>query len=165
MPTDLKSAFALPENTVAGRGEGGSELSVQECAAFGGWRLLLVGADPRSWFELWRAGRVWSGEHSVAYDHPIGQFPTVAASDKVEWRRGDDGFWRALIFRVEAGKPEDAPGKVARLFVVRLAGEDACFLGKAATNEEARALADGPSSCQDAKNRVRGGTSPRAAPP
>jgi hypothetical protein len=123
------------------------DLGVQECPAPDGWRLLFVSSDPHSWLELRRGTLVWSAEDAVVYDLPIGLMPNVGGASVVEWRRNAAGEPSALIFRVVAQDRKDAGRSVSRLLVVRLDPPGPCLLGRAATNEAARALADGPGVC------------------
>lgn len=136
-PAEIEAAFAA------------KDLGVQECPAPEGWRLLFVASDANSWIELRKNGLVWSGEQAVVYEYPIGLFPNVGGVPVVEWRHDSLGRPAALIFRVMAQDPADAQTPVSRLFVVRLEAEAgrACLLGRVATNEAARALADGPEGC------------------
>jgi hypothetical protein len=141
-PGDCKEPPPAIREEFAARG-----LGVQECLAPDGWRLLFVSSDARSWLELRRGDVIWSAEEAVVYDHALGLFPNVAGSPVVEWRRDAQGRARALIFRVVGQDPDDPDRRVSRLFVVRLASERPCVIGRVATNEEARALADEPAGC------------------
>ena len=123
------------------------DLGVQQCPAPDGWRLLLVSSDANTWIDLVGPGVTWSGERPIAYDSPIGNFPSVGGSPTVEWRRDRSGRLTALIFRVSAQDPETLNTGRSRLYVVRLQTSAACVIGRAATNEEARKLADGASGC------------------
>lgn len=125
----------------------GRDLGVQECPAPDGWRLLYVSSDTSSWLELRRGEVAWSAEEAVVYGQAFGQFPNVAGSPVVEWRRDASGLSGALIFRVVARNPDDPDRRLSRLFVVRLALDGPCVLGQVATNGEARRLADGPATC------------------
>ncbi|UEM19031.1 hypothetical protein JL100_018260 [Skermanella mucosa] len=121
------------------------DLGVELCATRQGIDLLLVSSDRSSWLDVARGGRIWTTEDAVVYDAPVGDFPNLGA-DQVEWRLFPGGRPGALIFRV-AGQSEDA--RRTRLYVVRLEEDAACLLGRAVTNEEARALADGPRTCDE----------------
>jgi hypothetical protein len=134
-PADLTPSFAA------------RQLGVQECPAVGDWRLLLVSSQENTWIELRAPGVSWSGEQSIVYDSPIGLFPSVGASPRVEWRLDARGVPTALIVRVGATSRADARTRVGRLFVVRLQSDHACVIGRVTTNRQARALADGPARC------------------
>jgi hypothetical protein len=123
------------------------DLGVQECPAPAGWHLLFVASQANSWLELRRQDFGWSGEHAIVYETPIGLFPNVGGSPRVEWRRDAHGRPHALIFRVVAQDPANPAQRVSRLFVVRLGQEGACVIGRVTTNEAARKLADSPVLC------------------
>ena len=134
-PADLRASFAA------------RQLGVQECRSVDGWRLLLVASQENTWVELRSSEITWSGEQAMVYDLPIGLFPTIGASPRVEWRLNVRGVPTALIFRVAATSRADQKSRVSRLFVVRLEQDRACLVGRVKTNAEARALADGPARC------------------
>jgi hypothetical protein len=136
-----------PPLTVAQRFED-NDLGVQECGAPAGWRLFFVSSQSNSWFEVHGPDVVWSAERDVVYDDPIGLFPNVGSVPVVEWRRDGDGRIRALVFRVIAQDRHDPARRLSRLFVVRLAPTPPCLVGRVATNDAARALADTPARCQ-----------------
>ncbi|UEM01690.1 hypothetical protein JL101_016965 [Skermanella rosea] len=121
------------------------DLGVEICGTRSGIDLLLVSSDRSSWLDVVRGDRIWTTEDAVVYERPVGNFPNVGAG-KVEWRLAPDGRPGALIFRV-AGEAEGA--RRSLLFVVRLEADAACLLGRVATNEEARTLADGPGTCDE----------------
>jgi hypothetical protein len=127
------------------------DLGVQECPAPPGWQLLFIASDANSWLEVRRDDFRWSAEDPVVYDQPIGLFPNVGGASVVEWRQDDQGRPHALIFRVAAQDPDDPADRVSRLFVVRIAQDDACLIGSVATNEAARALADSSALCPGPK--------------
>lgn len=139
-----------PPEIVAEFREG--DLGVQQCPAPDGWRLLFVASHANSWLELRRDDFRWSSEEAVVYDRPIGLFPNVGGSPVVEWRRNARGTVDALIFRVTAQDPGNPVKHVSRLFVVRLGGGP-CVIGRVITNEAARRLADGPTTCGASKER------------
>lgn len=144
-PVDRKSC-TTPAALRKEFGERG--LGVQECPGRGGWRLLVVASDANTWIEL-RSRRVtWSGEEATVYDRPIGQFSSVASSSQAEWRIDARGEPKAVIIRLAAQNPRDSRSRVSRLLVVRLERERACVIGRAATNVEARRLADGTATCR-----------------
>jgi hypothetical protein len=125
-------------------------VTAQRCPGIGGWRVFVVASDANSWLELRSEKVEWSSETAVVYDSPIGLFPSAGASPRIEWRRPPQGTPTALIFRVSAQDPTDTAKRVSRLFVVRLEPARACVIGRVATNDEARALADGPTGCATA---------------
>ncbi|WP_192498992.1 hypothetical protein [Skermanella pratensis] len=121
------------------------DLGVELCGAPPGIDLLLVSSDRSSWLDIARGDRIWTTEDAVVYDRPVGDFPNIGA-EKVEWRLAPGSQPGALIFRV-AGEAEGA--RRTLLFVARIESDAACLLGRVATNEEARALADGPGTCDE----------------
>jgi hypothetical protein len=123
------------------------DLGVQTCPAPPGWQLLFIASDANSWLEVRRDDFRWSAEDPVVYDQPIGLFPNVDGAAVVEWRQDDQGRPHALIFRAVAQDPDDPAARVSRLFVVRIAQDNACLIGRVTTNEAARALADGSAMC------------------
>jgi hypothetical protein len=123
------------------------DLGVQECRALPGWRLLLVASDANTWLELRGPGVTWSAEQAIVYESPIGLFPSVDGAGVVEWRRPPNGEPTALIFRVTAQDRENPTAHRSQLFVARIESSRACLLGRVATNEEARALADSGTAC------------------
>jgi hypothetical protein len=134
-PADLRATFAA------------RQLGVQACRGVGDWRVLLVASQENTWIELRSSTVMWSGEQAIVYDAPIGMFPTVGSSPRVEWRVDRRGVPTALIVRVSATSRTDQKTRVSRLFVVRLEQDRACVVGRVRTNDEARALADGPTRC------------------
>jgi hypothetical protein len=134
-PADLAKSFA------------DRNLGVQQCPAVGPWRLLLVSSQENTWIELRAPAVSWSAEQAIVYESPIGLFPTVGASPRIEWRLRAGGVPTALIVRVVATSRADAKTRVGRLLVIRLEPNRACVIGKVATNQQARALADGAARC------------------
>jgi len=123
------------------------DLGVQQCPAPSGLRLLLVASDANTWIDLAGPGVTWSGERPIVYESPIGNFPSVGASQTVEWRRDGRGQPTALIFQVTAQDRDTLQAHRSILYVVRVQQDRACVIGRAATNEEARALADSSKVC------------------
>ena len=123
-------------------------LGVQECPAPTGYRLFLVSSDARSWVDVRStgSGTTWSGEHSVVYDSPIGNFPNVAGNT-VEWRL-ESGRAKALIFKVVAQGRAEPSQTLSALYVVALGSERIWLAGHVATIGEARLLADSGASGQ-----------------
>jgi hypothetical protein len=124
------------------------DLGVQQCPSLEGWRLLLVASDANTWLEVRGPSVTWSAEQAVVYDSRIGLFPSVGGSETVEWRRVAGGDPVALIFRVTAQDPENPETHRVAFFVARLERDRACVLGRAATGEEARSLADTAQGCE-----------------
>lgn len=124
------------------------DLGVQQCPAPTGWRLLLVSSDANTWIDITGPGVTWSGERPIVYESPIGNFPSVGAPPTVEWRRDNTGRLTTLIFRVTAQDRETLQTGRSVLYIVRLQKDSACVIGRAATNEEARKLADGTTACR-----------------
>jgi hypothetical protein len=123
------------------------DLGVQQCPAPNGLRLLVVASDANTWIDLAGPGVTWSGERPIVYESPIGNFPSVDASQSVEWRRDGRDQPTALIFRVTAQDRDTLQTNRSILYVVRLQPDRTCVIGRAATNEEARTLADSSNPC------------------
>jgi len=141
----------MPEPAVASLYKGAG-VGVEECPAPAGYRLFLVSSDARSWLDLGRDGSIWTTEEPVAYGDAPGLFPNVAGST-VAWRLGPGGAPRALIFRVLArdpAQPEGTRGEATlmRRIVIGLGDDRPCLIGVAASEEDARALADRRASCK-----------------
>jgi hypothetical protein len=124
-----------------------SELGVQQCGGVEGWRVLYVSSDANSWIELRSASTAWSAEDAVIYERPIGLFPGVSSETPLEWRVDPRRGPTALLFTVNAQNKDDAAGRVSEIYVVRIAGEKACLIGREASTSAARTLADGPEAC------------------
>jgi len=107
-----------------------------------------VSSESNAWIELRRGAASWSSEEAVVYESPIGQFPAAGGAGRVEWRLTEGGTAVALIFRVTARMDDDPQRSRSRLFVVHLEPSRACLLGRAVTNQQARALADAPATCE-----------------
>jgi hypothetical protein len=122
-------------------------LGVEECHGVGGWRVLVVASNENTWIE-WRSATVtWSSEQAIVYDRPLGQFPTVGANPRLEWRVDSRGEPHAVIVRVTARDPENPARRLARLLVVALSPNRVCVAGTATTNVAARRLADRRHDC------------------
>jgi hypothetical protein len=122
-------------------------LGVQQCPAPAGWRLLLAASDENTWIDLAGPDVTWSGEKAIVYESPIGNFPSVGDPGTIEWRRDGRARPVALIFRVTAQDRDALEKRRSILYVVRLQSIAACVIGRAATNEEARRLADSDAGC------------------
>ena len=124
-----------------------SDLGVQQCGGVDGWRVLYVSSDAHSWIELRSASTAWSAEDAVIYERPIGLFPGVSSETPLEWRVDPSRGPTALLVTVTAQNKDDAEGRVSEIYVVRIAGEKACLIGREASTSAARSLADGPAAC------------------
>jgi hypothetical protein len=140
-PKDCIEIAKTPENA-----EG--DIYEAECASYGGYRLRIGGGDLRYHPTLQFGGAPIHLGLSGSF-HDMG-------SENVEWhysatREPDGGGaleWRGFIFRLKVSNPEGGKDKSV-LYVVRLDGARSCLLGTAATNDEARALAQNlDASCQ-----------------
>lgn len=124
-------------------------LTVQECAAVNGWRLLVASSDERSWIDIGRGPSVWSTEREVVYKNDFGSFPNIGGA-VAEWGVTAGGAPSYLIFRIAAQSPvtEGTTHRLSRLFVIDLKGQEPTFCGITKTNEEARALATRKGDCR-----------------
>jgi hypothetical protein len=121
-------------------------LGVQQCPAPDGWRLLLVASDENTWVDLVGPGVTWSGERPIVYESPIGNFPSVGVPPTAEWRR-NGGRITALIVGVTAQNRETFQTDRSARYVIRLGANEACVIGRAASAEEARTIADSSKGC------------------
>jgi hypothetical protein len=119
---------------------------VQQCPAPDGWRLLLVASDENTWVDLVGPGVTWSGERPIVYESPIGNFPSVGVPPTAEWRR-NGGRITALIVGVTAQNRETFQTDRSARYVIRLGANEACVIGRAASAEEARTIADSSKGC------------------
>jgi hypothetical protein len=123
-------------------------VSGQQCPGIQGWQVFVVSSDANAWLELHAAGRNWSFEEPIVYDQPIGLFPNVDGDAALEWRIDTRRGPMAAIVTVGAQSEDDIERRVSRLFVIRLDGtRNACVIGREATIDEARVLADGDTGC------------------
>jgi hypothetical protein len=129
------------------------DLGVEECRAPRDWRLLLVASDANSWIDITGPGVTWSGERPIVYESPVGNFPNVDSSPPVEWRLDASNRPAAVIFRVTAQDPKNPDAHLSRFYVVRLTDRAGCVVGRVATVEEARTLAESSPSCPDSRPR------------
>lgn len=121
-------------------------LTAEECKAADGWRLFVVSSDERSWLELARDRTLWSSEEQVVNRNEFGNFPNIG-SEKVEWQMTKTNSPASLIFRITAQDPANINKNLSRLFVIGIRDNTPHFCGAVKTNKEARALAEGTSSC------------------
>lgn len=135
-----------PPNEIAERYEQ-RDLGVQQCPAPDDWRLLLVSSDENTWVDLIGPGVTWSSERPIVYESPIGNFPSVGVPPTVEWRRDTRGRIAAVILGVTAQNRDTFETDRSALYVVRLQASAACLIGRAASADEARALADSAKGC------------------
>ncbi|HPI39241.1 MAG TPA: hypothetical protein PLJ21_00450 [Pseudobdellovibrionaceae bacterium] len=121
------------------------DFSTKECKAFGGYTLRESGGDLRYGPELSFQGTAINLQRPSAF-HSMG-------SQKIEWvydlEKNKEGFgeihFKALIYRLSVANI-DSNGENTKdksvLFVVRLAGEKSCLIGRVLTNKDARDLAN-----------------------
>ncbi len=145
--TSIRDGDCMPPAKEIAAPYAARDLGVRQCPAPDGWRLLLVSSDANTWIDLAGPGVTWSGERAIVYESPVGNFPSVGGSRAVEWRRDGRRQPTALIFRVTGQDPETLRTHRSMLYVVRVRPDGACLLGRAATNEEARRLADSGKGC------------------
>ncbi|MGF1656278.1 MAG: hypothetical protein ACFCU3_04780 [Verrucomicrobiales bacterium] len=117
------------------------------CPGYGGYELIFEGGDARSWLNV-KYGSTISDLRRVTMDAAEGTFPQKA-NDVVEWRgivRDETFVPYAIIYRVEAGKPESETDETfTKLLVIELNKGNANLLGTLSgenEGEQARALAD-----------------------
>ena len=122
-------------------------LGVQQCPGAGGWIVLFVSSDERSWLELRRDGRRWSAEDDIVYRSPIGLFPGIDEAFPLEWRGSRRTGAEAVIARVTAQASDDPTARVEAFYVIGLRGPSPCVLGRETTLATARTLADGERRC------------------
>jgi hypothetical protein len=137
------------------------DLGVEECPAPSPYRLFVVSSDTRSWVDLVRNNVIWSTEERIVYAQDVlalGHFPNVGGSDMAEWRLNKKGEPVAVIVRLRLVDPAQIASEgatVSRLVVIGLSEDAACDLGLAASNEEARQLADAaPATCAASLPRI-----------
>jgi hypothetical protein len=123
------------------------DLGVQQCPAPDDWRLFLVSSNENTWVDLIGPGVTWSAERPIVYESPIGNFPSVGVPPTVEWRRDSSGRVAAIILGVTAQNRETFETDRSAFYVVRLQPAAVCVIGRPATAEEARTLADSPKGC------------------
>lgn len=121
---------------------------VQECPGLAGYQLFVKGGDARSWLELAHSGHPFPFAPWDLGDAIQGLFPYVKGT-VAEWRysiAGDESnpvlVPHALIYRMAFQDINDETKEIDQLVVLRLANEQACFLGATSNNESARELAD-----------------------
>ncbi len=145
--TSIRESDCRPPAAAIAAPFDGKALGVQQCPGASGWDVLVVSSDANSWIELRSGTTSWSAEDAIVYDMPIGLFPNVPGDAPLEWRSAG-GDLRALLFTVSAQDPADAETRLRRVFVVRFAADGpACLLGRTSPIDDARALADGDSTC------------------
>lgn len=117
------------------------DAGVFRCKGAGGYAVYVVEDDPRSFLVLERGKKLFSLEKPMVETFTLGDFPNVSGTAKAEWRVDASGKPVALIVRVAYRKPDN--GKAAStLLVFDLRGDAPALVGSAATNEDARSLAD-----------------------
>ncbi len=115
------------------------------CTGLGGYQLLHLGGDDRSWIDLRYNGKS-TDLYGPTMEAAPGGFPHKA-NDVVEWRgvvRGDHFTPYALIYRI-AGTNEETQRTKTRLLVIKLDAERSAIIGRAEGAEEdakAKRIAD-----------------------
>jgi len=110
---------------------------ISQCPGVGGWALIVVEQEPRSFIVLDNGERAYSLESDIL---DVGDFPNVTATKLAEWRLDAQGRPVALIFRVSYMR-----GNAAKtiLMVQDLRIMPPALIGTTTSNEKARRLADG----------------------
>lgn len=115
-----------------------------ECPGREGYRIFHIGGDSRSWIVIKSGEETLLDLYNDVMRNEPGAFPYV--SGKVaEWRYKGE-LLRALIFRI-AGSDLETQKLKSKLIVVRFAAKQACMIGVAISNEEAREIADSSKAC------------------
>jgi hypothetical protein len=115
------------------------------CKGLGGYELIFLGADARSWINV-KYGRAVADLRNATFELSPGTFPNKA-NDVVEWRgvkRGGEFVPYALIYRLEGGNDETRKLK-SRLIVIRLNKGESAVVGYAEGKDEdaeAKRIAD-----------------------
>ncbi len=131
-----------------GKARGGDDegnSSREECRGFGGYSVLVVGDDDRSWIEV-KYGNTISNLYEGTMAAAPGTFPNKA-NDTVEWRgvRRDGALQPyAIIYRL-SGTDDSGTKRRTRLVVIKLNRGRSSVVGFAeGAGEDARAkrLAD-----------------------
>jgi hypothetical protein len=123
-------------------------VSGQQCPGIQGWQVFVVSSDANAWLELHAAGRSWSFEEPIVYEEPIGLFPNVDGDTDLEWRVDSRRGPVAVIVTIGAQHADETDRRVSRYFVIRLDGtRNACVIGREATIDAARSIADGETPC------------------
>lgn len=142
-PLELGDCFLLNASNWYGTGDIGPGFFSQECPALRGYKVIVHAGDLRSWLVLERADEEFVFRSNV-WEALGGAFPYISGS-LLEWRFlwSDDLSTQlvALIYRMTRQNPETFEDTSA-LVVLRMTGASPCLLGIAASNVEARALAD-----------------------
>ena len=146
-PTSEYTSTASENCRKFGKSKGGDEdggSSKEECRGFGGYTVLVVGDDDRSWIEV-KYGATISDLYEGTMEAAPGSFPNKA-NNTAEWRGvRRDGAFRpyALIYRLSG--TNDAGKSRTRLIVIKLNRGRSSVIGFAeGAGEDARAkrLAD-----------------------
>ena len=144
--TSLDAAACKPLPP-ADRARFDADVGVQECEGVDGWRVFLVSSDERSWLQFERGGMTWSAEQAIVYDEPIGLFPGVDDAAGLQWRVTSRGAAVAVIVPVTAQRDVETTARASQRLIVRLGASGICLLGRAESDREAVAVADGPGRC------------------
>lgn len=125
--------------------EGMSEGFEGVFAGLGGYQLIHLAGDERSWINIRYHGKT-ADLYTATMEAGLGSFPRKA-NDVVEWRgvvNGDRFTPYAIIYRLEANDEETQRTKTC-LIVIKLDGANSKIIGHAqGANEdaEAKAIAD-----------------------
>ncbi|CAK0763268.1 DUF2846 domain-containing protein [Azospirillaceae bacterium] len=128
--------------------EGGGAIS--ECPARNGFRIFAAADDARSWMIV-QKGAVKVDLYDTFARYAPGDFPALAGTP-LEWRYGRSNNQPiALIFRISGNDPRTDKTKTT-LLVMRVSSDSQgrlkiCALGATTSNNESRAMADGPQNC------------------
>lgn len=115
-----------------------------ECSGREGYRIFHIGGDSRSWIVIKSGEETLIDLYSDVMRNQPGAFPFV--SGKVaEWRYKGESLI-ALIFRI-AGSDLETQKLKSKLIIVRFDAKQACMIGVAISNEEAREIADSSKAC------------------
>lgn len=115
-----------------------------ECPGGDGYRVFHTGGDSRSWIVIKSGEETVIDLYNDVMRNQPGAFPFV--SGKVaEWRYKGESLI-ALIFRI-AGSDLETHKLKSKLMVVRFDVKQACVIGVATSNEEARVIADSKKAC------------------
>lgn len=113
---------------------------VFRCKGAAGYTVYVVEDDPRSFLVLERGRKVFSLEKPMVDDFALGDFPNVSGAKKAEWRIAS-GKAVAVILRVAYQKQKNGR-EASTLLAFDLRGDAPALIGAAASNDEARKLAD-----------------------
>lgn len=136
--TTLQECAQLQSYSVDGQSyEAAGSTYISQCPGRGGWALIVVEQEPRSFIVLDNGERAYSLEADML---DVGDFPNVTATKLAEWRLDSQGRPVALIFQVSY-----MSGNAAKtmLMVQDLRIMPPALIGTTTSNVKARKLADG----------------------